>query len=169
MSKTLTQAQAKAVYSTMRNLASAGGLAPRFEFDNGVRVTLRTNGALWIGAADVLTVHDTKERHASASAFATAYGLDMKDAAPLTTNEAILEAVATANAHLNDACVPTLRELEQAVTAGAPQVLDFLPNGQRQGDYAMGWRDAMDRVYGRMQAAILAQRAINKAEQAEAA
>lgn len=163
MSKILTQSQAKAVYSAMCVLNNvSGGLHATLEQDGAVHVAEVAHGIeVWIAGGGAV------ENYADQSAFAAAYGLGPETDAPLTTNEAILEAVATANAHLNNACVPTFRDLEQAVTAGAPQVLDFLPNGQRQDDYAMGWRDAMDRVYGRMQAAILAQRAINNAERCD--
>ena len=65
--------------------------------------------------------------------------------------------------------MPTLRDLNRAVYGGPSQVIGFDQGGQRQADYAYGWKSAMEHVWNVMRGALVAQRAINNAEQQEAA
>ncbi|VFR81202.1 hypothetical protein ISE1_2719 [plant metagenome] len=148
----------------MRALNAIGGrVHAMLEQGPGVHVVeLATSIEIWVNGGSPV------ESYATQATFAAAYGLDLPAGGPVKSDEAIIEAVATANAHLENACLPSLRELEQAVTAGAPQVQDFTPHGQRQDDYAMGWNSAMGRVYDRMRSVLVAQRAINNAAQTDA-
>ncbi|MDH2239099.1 hypothetical protein N5K27_22580 [Pigmentiphaga sp. GD03639] len=169
MNKTLalTLPQAQAVYSAMCALTNLGKstvsvIIPKAPGQNDEpRVTWSFSG---VAVRLSRTFH--VEDYADQSAFAAAYGLDLQ-AAGTPASDAQQEAVANANAHLNNAGLPTLRDLDDAVTAGAPQVADFTPHGQRQTDFAMGWNTAMGRVYDRMRSVIVAQRAINNAEQSD--
>ncbi|AXA80604.1 hypothetical protein CE206_28935 (plasmid) [Achromobacter xylosoxidans] len=161
--KILTAAQAQAVYSAMFAL-DALGPDHGAEFHLGDWVYVRR---VHLGGA--IRIEDRAdgddECHDDLATFAAAYGFDRRADGSITSNEAHIEAVANANKHLNNACMPTMRDLDQAVTAGAPQVMDFSANGRRQHDFALGWNTAMGRVYDRMRQVILTQRAINNAEQ----
>lgn len=165
--KILTPAQAQAVYSAMCTLNQIGAVID-VDIPDGVdRIrSARVLGA-FAGRVQVEQLWDDHKRelYSDPAAFAAAYGLDLRANRPMTSNEAHIEAVANANAHLNNACMPTMRDLDQAITAGAPQVVDFSVNGRRQDDFALGWNTAMGRVYDCMRQVILTQRAINNAEQ----
>lgn len=86
---------------------------------------------------------------------------ESENAAP---TEVQLEAVAMANAHLNNVALPTIRELEAAVSVGPSQVIGFDSDGQRQRDFAFGWNSAKEQIWGAMRGTVLTQRAINNAE-----
>lgn len=165
----LTPAQAQAVYSAMCALNQIGAVIDVDIPDDVDRIRSARVLGTFAGDVQVEQLWDDHKRelYADPAAFAAAYGLERRADGPITSNEAHIEAVANANAHLNNACMPTMRDLDQAVTAGAPQVMDFRANGQRQDDFALGWNTAMGRVYDRMQQVILTQRAINNAEQSD--
>jgi hypothetical protein len=84
-----------------------------------------------------------------------------EEAAP---TEVQLEAVAIANAHLNNVALPTIRDLEAAVSVGPSKVIGYDSDGQRQEDFAFGWNSAKEQIWGAMRGTVLTQRAINNAE-----
>lgn len=161
----LTIQQAQAVYGAMCALNNVSG-SVKASIAQGrgdeIRATELDDGSISILYVEAGKAADI-ERYADQSAFAAAYGLDLA----VPASDAQHEAVAVANAHLNNAALPTFRDLNKAVTAGAPAVIGFAAGGARQADFDMGWRAAMERVYNRMQSVIVAQRAINNAEQSD--
>lgn len=59
---------------------------------------------------------------------------------------AMLEAVASANSHLNNAGLPDLEDMLKAVSNGAPYHFSSDPRDERQGGFIKGWNLAMDMV-----------------------
>lgn len=76
----------------------------------------------------------------------------------------VIESVATANAHLNNAGLPTIGDMLQAVSTGAPAVIGFEANGERQSAFSYGWNEAMNRVFAHMSKTLHVQRLIENAE-----
>lgn len=163
----LTAAQAQAVYSAKCALNSICAVSPKIEIDaefvvlssrTGVITIQRQDGTCW------------PEYYGDLSAFAAAHGLNLRggaDDADATEAEQVF--VCTANEFLAQGGLPTLRDLNRAVYGGPSQVIGFDQGGQRQADYAFGWKSAMEHVWNVMRGALVAQRAINNAEQQEAA
>lgn len=166
----LTTAQAQAVYSAMCALNASGLIVGKLMADNdaGQRIEIEPFEADGVRVWN--SVIGRAERHADQAAFAAAYGLNLRAAADdADATEAEQVFVCTANEFLAQGGLPTLRDLNRAVYGGPSQVIGFDQGGQRQADYAYGWKSAMEHVWNVMRGALVAQRAINNAEQQEAA
>ncbi len=165
----LSTAQAQAVYSAMcalNNISVNFDTMWRADDGESVRITENKYGVLVRKGGE----SGVSEHYDDQAAFAAAYGLNLRAAADdADATEAGQVFVCTANEFLAQAGLPTLRDLNRAVSGGPSQVIGFDQGGQRQADYAFGWKSAMEHVWNVMRGALVAQRAINNAEQQEAA
>lgn len=168
--KILDMLRAEAVLQSMTAFHALGGRIAR------MAVALPTgsaNTALTIeelpGGEIVLTWRDQtlrtqSENYPDLAAFADAYGLRARRAELAEVSEVQREAVASANAHLNNAVLPTIRHLMRALRAG-PSLLYGVGEQQRKDDFASGWVSAMGHVWNAMRGTLNTQRAIEDDEE----
>lgn len=165
----LDKARAEAVLNSMTTFRALGGriASMAVAWPTGCAGTALTIEEFPDGVI-VLTWRDKalrpqRESYPDQATFADAYGLRARGAEQAEITEVQRKAVAHANAHLNNAVLPTVGSLMRALRASPSLVYGF-GSQQRKDDFACGWTSAMGHVWNAMRGTLNTQRAIEDAE-----